>query len=672
MAGSLADSRGFTSLRSFCGLACLLFLGLSCGSKDTEPEPQSEEPASTPKGSEATPSSPPPGSIRVYYDDLRSPHIFADTDSDVFYGLGLTQMRDFPIATLSTLWSSTGRFAEVAGPRVLKRDLRVRVWGVDEVARRQANDESYLDRGIRRLLEAYIDGVNAGRRFWLERPEMIERVIGPNREVWIDPVPAWMNPTFTRSDPKKLFVHLLEAEIELFHVLCLGVALNSGIEFFGGGYVLGTNVWLARNPAHDASVLGLMDAHQPIKRDGLRSYPVQLHGPRFQMTGIGMPGYPCIFSGFSDELFFGLSTPPKLPGPVLYAGLPFRLNERVPQTTMRWSASLEEGEPLRIRVDDKQDYPLQEIAVDMRYYDWDQNKLVPDPEGTRYFYRVPGLPGELEDTGVGYPVTQPAPGVRLDPESFPKIVFEGRSFLSSRNSMETFLKVGYSKRTGSGFGGIDRALGGDARFSFGRAEILLAGDVEGGMEYRLLTHAPRPGAKAQESRSWIGDPLLNGNDSGYRWKNFLEFDDLVSLSYPPGYDERNEVWLNCNTSPHYIRHPDTVPEFKYGGPPWLYDDEPWKTLRHDRARALFDRLGRDHVQGCRGARDGNVEHAGMGALDRDRVDRAVGRLLATLAGGCRPSRAVATGGRIGSLELLLGHDDGLLEPGSERAFSASS
>ncbi len=580
-------------------LAAALFAGalvagavlLDRGGKKEDPEVDSE-PVEAPPLVQQEPALP-PGTIRVYYDELRAPHIFADTDADVFYGHGYTQMRDFPVATLANLWSTTGRFAEIAGPRVLRRDIRVRMWGIDEVARQQVEDDSRLDPGIRRLLDSYVAGVNAGRAFWRERPQMMQALMGDAKQVWIDPVPPWMNPAYTGYDPLVLFQHMLEAEVQLFHVLTLGVALNAGTEFFGGGYALGTNVWLARNPASDPGMLALMDAHQPINRDGLRSYPVQLHGPRFQMSGIGMPGYPCIFSGFSDELFFGLSTPPKQPGPVLYNKLPFRLSERIPQTTMRWEAELEGDAPPRFVVDGNKLQELEHHQVSLRAFDPKSGKTVKDPKGVRHFYRVPTLKGELAGQGIGHPVTSPTPGQELQPEEGMRIVFEGRSFLSSRNAMETFLNVGYSKRTGGGKKGIDKALG-PGRLSFGRAEIFLAGDVEGGMEYVMLTHAPRPGREARKARTWIGDPLLDGHDSGFRWLGFHEFSELAQLSLQPGYLERNDVWLNCNTSPHYIRHPDDEP-FAFEGAPWIYDNQAWKTLRHDRARALFDRLGRNKV-----------------------------------------------------------------------------
>ena len=564
-------------------------LAAGCGGGE---EPPDEPAPAEPPSQEAEV---PPGAIRVYYDELAAPHVFADTDAGVFYGLGYTQVRDFPVATLSNLWSTTGRFAEVAGPRVLARDLRVRVFGLDEVARRQMEDAERLDARVRTLLEAYVAGVNAGREHWLGRPEMIGALVGENGELWIDPVPPWMNPTYTGEDPRAILRRLFEAEVGLFHVLTLGVGLNAGNEFFGGGYVLGTNVWLARNPAGRPGMLALMDAHQPIKRDGLRSYPVQLHGPSYRMAGITMPGYPCVFSGFSESLFYGLSTPPKTPGPVLDGGLPFRLNERVPQTTMRWRARLEEGGPPRIRVDGEDVMPLEEHEVLLRCFDAESGEVVDDPTGVRTFYRVPPVEGELAGLSVGHPVAEPAPGVRIDPDVHREIVFEGRSFLSSRNAIETFVNLAYSERTGGEEGGLDRVLE-RARLSFGRAELLVAGDVGGGMEYVFMTHAPRPGEKAREARSWIGDPLLDGRDSGFRWRGFHELTELPRLLRPAGYDEKNEVWLNCNTSPHHVRGPG-APAYAFDGPPWLYDDEAWKTLRHDRARELFDRLGPEAVIG---------------------------------------------------------------------------
>src|SRR5262249_54820874 len=100
-------------------------------------------------------SSEPP--VRIYYDELRIPHVFATTDEGVFRGLGYSQVRDFPVATLANLWSATGRFAEVAGPLVLARDERMRQWGIDSRAQELATDPDELDPGARVWLQAYVD-----------------------------------------------------------------------------------------------------------------------------------------------------------------------------------------------------------------------------------------------------------------------------------------------------------------------------------------------------------------------------------------------------------------------------------------------------------------------------------------------------------------------------------
>ncbi|MGB3721637.1 MAG: penicillin acylase family protein [Pacificimonas sp.] len=98
------------------------------------------------------------GEVRILRDDHGVPHIFGDSDLDVFRGLGYAHARD-------RLWqmdlqrrATRGTVSELMGAVALKGDRRVRALGVpDNVARSWAA----MPKRTRAVLNAYADGVNA-------------------------------------------------------------------------------------------------------------------------------------------------------------------------------------------------------------------------------------------------------------------------------------------------------------------------------------------------------------------------------------------------------------------------------------------------------------------------------------------------------------------------------
>src|SRR5262245_28249898 len=222
--------------------------------------------------------------VRIYYDELRVPHVFGASDADVFRGLGYSQARDFPVATLANLWSASGRFAEVAGPLVLERDEHVRQWGIEREAHALATDPARLDARPRAWLQAYVEGVEAGRRWWHENPAAIDQLVGEHGELYLDPVPPWLDPQRTKGDdPRARLARLFEAEVGLEHVLALGVALAAGPEFGAAGYATRTNVMVLRGGEKDPVTHFLADVHQPLQELGYRTYVVQLAGPGYDL-----------------------------------------------------------------------------------------------------------------------------------------------------------------------------------------------------------------------------------------------------------------------------------------------------------------------------------------------------------------------------------------------------
>ncbi len=519
--------------------------------------------------------------IRIHTDELHVAHVFAETDAGVFRGLGFAQVRDFPVATLANLWSASGRFAEVVGPSVLARDERIRQWGIDRRAHELALDPDELEAEAKGWLEAYIAGVNAGRRLWLETPDAIAKLVGAERELGFDPVPPWLHPLHSKDDPRARLTRLFEAEVGLEHVLAFGIALAAGPEFGGAGSATRTNAWLMRGGAGDPTTRLLADVHQPLQEFGYRSYFVQLAGPRYDLVGLSAPGFPCIVLGANRAVAFASMTLPKKPRELLEAELPFRLEERLPRVADAWSGRLEPDAPARL-VRGEETLALREQRVTLRAFDLAQNALVDDPRGelTLRWLRDEAL-------GLELPVLEPGPQAPLDLAARPTLRFEARSFLGQRSLWESWMRLGLCTRVQQGEAPVLRALEREW-LTFGRGQSCLFGDGNGDFLHLWSVRAPRLGAAG---RARAGD-VLDGNDPAQAWLGFHGLADLPRVAGQGSEGGKGGAWILCNSSPEFV-----VPGRALGSPavPDICDGEPWKTLRQDRARELFERVNADGI-----------------------------------------------------------------------------
>ena len=110
------------------------------------------------------------GEVTIVRDSFAVPHIFAEHDADVFFGLGYAHAQD-------RLWQMTmfrriaqGRLAEVFGPDLVERDYFLRSLDIYRSAVRSAGHQSAETLAE---LEAYSRGVNA--RLQLVREEALGR-----------------------------------------------------------------------------------------------------------------------------------------------------------------------------------------------------------------------------------------------------------------------------------------------------------------------------------------------------------------------------------------------------------------------------------------------------------------------------------------------------------------
>lgn len=105
--------------------------------------------------------------VEIVRDARAIPHILAESDADVLFGLGYAHAQDRLWQMLVNRAIVQGRMAERVGPLGLRFDRRMRVLGLYEAAKRSL--ESLPSEAISEL-EAYAAGVNARLRFLSENP----------------------------------------------------------------------------------------------------------------------------------------------------------------------------------------------------------------------------------------------------------------------------------------------------------------------------------------------------------------------------------------------------------------------------------------------------------------------------------------------------------------------
>ncbi|UCC61926.1 MAG: penicillin acylase family protein [Anaerolineae bacterium] len=98
------------------------------------------------------------GPVEVIRDRWGVPHIYADSEEDLFFAQGYVHAQDRMWQMEFQRRVGSGRLSEVLGEATLEIDRFLRVVGLNRAAEAEAE---MLDDETRRVLEAYAAGVNA-------------------------------------------------------------------------------------------------------------------------------------------------------------------------------------------------------------------------------------------------------------------------------------------------------------------------------------------------------------------------------------------------------------------------------------------------------------------------------------------------------------------------------
>ncbi len=215
----------------------------------------------------------------IWRDSLGVPHIYARTDREVAYGLGLTQAEDVGKPLQENLLAARGELGRVQGREGLIWDF-LRVWtGTDTIAVRPLFSEVGWA-----LLEAFAAGVNA---YFIAHPE--ER-LRPS----LFPV--------TADDVARGSLLILQAMTGIGNILpFLGLEELSDIGPLMQGY--GSNAWaVAPSQTWDGGTYLLVNSHQPLE-GRVAWYEAELYSEEgWHFRGGFFPGSPVPHLGANPAL----------------------------------------------------------------------------------------------------------------------------------------------------------------------------------------------------------------------------------------------------------------------------------------------------------------------------------------------------------------------------------
>jgi len=280
------------------------------------------------------------GPVRVYFDNLDIPHIFAESDRDLYFAQGFVTARDRLWQMELQTHAAAGRLSEILGPQMLEFDRYRRRIGMVYAAER-ALESLKEDAESMEAVEAYTAGVNA----WIGRLNpssypLEYKLLNYAPEPWT-PLKVCLllkNMTYTlasgNGDVRMSNTRAFLGDEFIDRVLDLEPDLNDPIippgtdwEFdplearepasnftpstvadlppFEADPDNGSNNW-AVSGSKTASGYPIL-ANDPHLNLTLPSiwYAVQLHSPTQNVMGVSLPGAPTVTLGFNERIAWG-------------------------------------------------------------------------------------------------------------------------------------------------------------------------------------------------------------------------------------------------------------------------------------------------------------------------------------------------------------------------------
>jgi penicillin G amidase len=260
--------------------------------------------------------------VEIIRDRAGVPHIYAQSTSDVYFGLGYAMAQD-------RLWQmdrlrrrALGRQAEILGPDYVQSDLLHRAVGIPAIAEREVER---TDPATLSLLQCFVTGINrhieaCGRELPIEfrlldyapEPFSVRDTLAILRGEWWSLNGRLQTLTVAEAAsrlPADLQAVFLEPEAPEQRILSPAAALpreaDDGLQGMSDG--TGSNNWaVAGWRTASGHALLCSDPHQPFWIPS-SWYEYAIHGPEDNAAGAGHPGVPGLWWGTNGSIAWGIT-----------------------------------------------------------------------------------------------------------------------------------------------------------------------------------------------------------------------------------------------------------------------------------------------------------------------------------------------------------------------------
>lgn len=458
-----------------------------------------------------------PAQTGAVYDTWGVPHVIAPTDRLAFYATGRVHMRDFPVTTAYNLWWASGRLSEkvgihtgvFGGEAALQQDVAMRLWRIPERVAADHAPRVLADPRLGPLLEAYVAGLNEGRRLWNRSPGQRDALAG-------------------RTEPHRLsagqIARLLEepfaaGQVLGFALAWTGFTARAGIQRLVEGVAPGaaptaSNAWMvSRNASTSGNAMLASDPHLSVELPSqFRGTFATLQGARLHVGGWLVPGLPTPLLGFNETVAWAATSNGVDHHDVWQAGTDspggYTVTGQGTQPVVRQAVTLQPFELAAGAPSSR--------TVDLAWADAARNLPVLDEE-----VHGPGTPG------------------------YSTITFAGATFATAPHTLlEALLGLAYATDLTEVAGAVGLHALSD--------QNLLCLHRDGDMRYWWVGRVPVRPAQAPGPAQLL--QVLDGNDPAHRWGSGVHpVSSLPAEVYTHGPAAPPEVWINCNVFPDLVR-----------------------------------------------------------------------------------------------------------------------
>lgn len=506
-----------------------------------------------------------------------------EKDLSAMFGLGYSQVRNFPVLTLTNIWNSTDEQARLygQGPHgafIMSDAIRYH-WQIRKIADEQWRllqlDTTSSPSGahIAEMIQAYVDGLNAAREWWAGNSNYQKLQLNHGYTVSAPTSSGLSDTLFSQEKVEHLF-SVGEAEdlmkIKPEHILMHALKHSGAFPKDEKGSF--SNCWMIpmASATEGKSTRLVGDPHHPNDNPLFRKHFVTIEGGNFKVSGMVFLGLPFVVEGYNN--FLGWVGAGAKVTPLAKSAWFVTATEN--STTHEISFTYNNGTSNEtVTVIDENPAPNELYPPHVEYFDYGASPpaFVPTaipPEVSLLYVPKPGAAPNTTVPWERYPVHRKT--TDLTPEPIWKVTVPGSPPVTNvstttynlafsaavalddpannHSTIELFMRLAHATTVGQ--------VEGVATTNIYFYPIqLLVGDNVGGRYFTYPVRNPIPGSASTSVADngkilWYQAPMMPGNHVNYRWAGYYSYANNPQKSLTTFGNV--QPWIGNNASPDFI------------------------------------------------------------------------------------------------------------------------